>query len=70
MNKVFEFMEDMELPDEQFYQDQQKAIEQEVWADIEADAEYTGATAEDCAALYSNWVKRYRGVHHRPELKL
>lgn len=70
MTKTFEFFEGMEeLPDAHFYEDQQAALQESVWADIEEDAEFTGASAEDCAALYSGWLRKYRGQHPRPEFR-
>jgi len=55
-------------PDE--YAECLRVIEEEARAIVEEDARFTGATAEDCAAIYSNWLKKWRHNNGRPPLKL
>lgn len=61
---------DIELHTPEFYEDQTMAIETSVLSELEADRDSGFITAEDCNALYSGWVKKYRGVHPRPDFKV
>lgn len=69
-NRDFEFMEGLQIPPDEEFEDHLRVLEEEALAIYQEEADYGEITAEECEALYAGWIKKYRGTHPRPALVL